>query len=443
MRYLLKFWTVGLSRERLPDLPKARGLTGFAGGLAAGTVAAVVLVANSPAPRHAIAIVDVSQSMQDDGSRDKALRQLLSRLHEKKISPEIIRASGFGLSSKGSPMNLLRSLETAVQTNPTIDSVYVFSDFKCETPQYDYNDEQGQLEFQKIIRDHHIRLFIGQLSKNDNPSADLVSFARSTPDKRAHGDWIDTNDSPILAEPHASDQVVIGTVRDATNGNAVPNADVSVRGFTSVKSGTDGTYRLELKGVQAGELQVRAESLDFPPMKLPIMVSCEHQRKDISLDIALTPNVPVGEFRITLTWDRLLQGKSLVPDDLDLHLRGPDDLHIYFDEKESSFANLEVDNVEHEVHLPLETMHIKGGANRGIFQLDVCDYNGEITTGDGIKQSRATVRVFDANGLVFQSTAATNGRYWPVFLFDATTRKFTPTSPESNIRPPPLACPTD
>lgn len=388
----------------------------------AGTVAAVIFVAGSPQPRHAIAIVDVSESMK---LLEEPVQKHLRRLQQQGILPGIVRATGSGLSAGGSPSNLLGSLKNALQSNPAIDSVYLYSDFDCTTPDFDYNDQQGELQFENIIRDHHIRLFIVQLPDKSPPGAKLVSLARDRSNTE-RGDWVDTDGKSLSGEsqPVYVDKLqVSGTVSDAVTGSSIADANVSMDGFPPVQSGKDGAFNLVLNHVQAGNRKIHASGPGLSTV-LPIVVQpCQ---APVSLQVQVPPSLKPGERLITLAWKKT---KETEPDDLDMHVSGPQSLEIFYqnrgDVEREPHIHLDVDNVRLPGHPPRETIHIGAGIAGGPYELDICDFNGEIPSQHGIPQSEATVRVFDSTGLVFEKMATKPGRDWTVLSFDARGGQFT------------------
>jgi hypothetical protein len=86
-------------------------------------------------------MIDVSQSVEGQAA---TLDKDLAWLHGAGVSTDVVRTTGFGLLSKGNPMNLMHTLQTAVEPNPAVNSVYVLSDFDCKIPDYEYTDDRGR-----------------------------------------------------------------------------------------------------------------------------------------------------------------------------------------------------------------------------------------------------------------------------------------------------------
>ncbi len=221
--------------------------------------------------------------------------------------------------------------------------------------------------------------------------------------------------------PGGSTGTLQGVVRNASNGQPIAGATVTVAGTSlSANTGADGSYTLN--AVPSGAQTLRASASGFISTDVPVSITAG---QTLTQNISLSPTLASGEIRITLNWTK---DASRRPNDLDMHLAGPNPggsscFHVYYSSLGSlsaaPFALLEVDNIQVTGDPPTETIRI-GRLTPGIYHFYVHDYSGEMP--DGLGQSRATVQVFSSSGLLFSQTAPTgNGRYWTVFTLNGST----------------------
>jgi hypothetical protein len=230
---------------------------------------------------------------------------------------------------------------------------------------------------------------------------------------------------------------VQGIVRNASNGQPISGATVSVANRTTT-SGSDGAYTLS--NVPVGQQILTASAPGFISTQVTVTVVAN---QTVTQNISLSPELPTGEIRITLNWTKDASGQ---PDDLDMHLTGPQPdgscFHVFFLDLGSlnspPFAQLEVDNIQLPNHPPTETIRISQ-LTPGIYRFYVHNYSGE--RADGLLQSRATVQVFGSRGLVFSQTApAGAGLYWTVFTLDGRTGSITLVNQLSDTGPSATPC---
>jgi len=234
-----------------------------------------------------------------------------------------------------------------------------------------------------------------------------------------------------------SEGTVQGIVRNAANGQPIAGATVSIAN-RSTTSGSDGAYTLS--NVPVGQQILTASAPGFISTQVTVTVVAN---QTVTQNISLSPELPTGEIRITLNWTKDASGQ---PDDLDMHLTGPQPngscFHVFYLNLGSldspPFAQLEVDNIQLPNHPPTETIRLSQ-LTPGIYRFYVHNFSGE--RADGVSQSRATVQVFSSRGLVFSQTAPAGvGLYWTVFTLDGRTGSITLVNQLSNTEPSPTPC---
>jgi len=230
--------------------------------------------------------------------------------------------------------------------------------------------------------------------------------------------------------------IVSGTVRNASNGQVLANARVTVVGATSVNATTaaDGTYTL--RSVPAGAQRLEASATGFITTTVNVNVT---SGQTLTQNISLSPVLQTGQIRITLNWTKT----NNQPNDLDMHLVGPvpnstSCFHIYYSSAgsltASPFAQLEVDNINVSGDPPTETVRIER-LTPGIYRFYVHNYSGNSQA--ELAASRATVQVFGSGGQTFSDTVPSGtGVYWSVFTMDGTTGQITRTGTISGTAPP-------
>lgn len=124
------------------------------------------------AGNHILVVQDNSGSVGDPNPELERQKVLLGT----SVSG-LVKVVGFGVSSAGAA-NLLHVLEDAIPAQGAVDTVYVFSDFAPFTPEYDCNDFAGLERVQRLIRQHHVRLYLSTV--NMMPSQGLIAVARES-----------------------------------------------------------------------------------------------------------------------------------------------------------------------------------------------------------------------------------------------------------------------
>ena len=199
---------------------------------------------------------------------------------------------------------------------------------------------------------------------------------------------------------------VSGEVRDATTGDGVGGASVSVEGYDEFQttSNSDGSFSLE-SPTGSQTLVIQHSGYDFGNVDVEVS---EDETTTVSENEAVgNPTVDAGQARIVLTWDEH-------PRDLDSHLLTPDGEEIYYVDMEGSGANLDVDDV---TSYGPETITLTDNLD-GTYVYFVYKF-----AGDGpLSSSGATVKFYDSEGLVqtFTVPESGTGRYWNVFTFEYT-----------------------
>jgi len=225
---------------------------------------------------------------------------------------------------------------------------------------------------------------------------------------------------------------VSGTVTNASNGNPIPGATVTIQGNNlSTNTGTTGAYTLN--GVSAGPQTVQATANGFITNSAAITVLTG---QTITQGISLSPGINPGQFQIILNW-----GQN--PNDLDAHLLVPQSggsTDVLFSNRGSltvsPFASLDQDDTS---SFGPETITIASPtANSrtvpqlpfpGIYNYFVCNFSGESTT--PIAQSGAGVQVLfglSGGGTAVQenfSVPSGTGPVWNIFTINGDTGVFT------------------
>jgi PKD repeat protein len=225
---------------------------------------------------------------------------------------------------------------------------------------------------------------------------------------------------------------ISGQVTDATNGNPIPGAQVSIAGLTTITD-NDGNYILN--NIPEGTL-IANFSANQTAGTAPLSVVFSDQSSEnantvscsktgyitytnnqviipnggtLNLNISLSPVLSAGNMRFVLNW-----GAS--PVDLDSHLNTPliegQAYHVYYDNEGSAtiapYALLDYDIT---TGFGPETMTIYQ-MYPGIYQYYVYNYS---ETPD-IKTSQAVVQIYDQSGLLhtLQIPSTGSGLYWYV-----------------------------
>jgi hypothetical protein len=406
MPHFFRFRTARLTNTQLKQFPKPARTFGFAGGVVVGTVAAAAILGGG-ANRNVLAIMDVSESMK---GREAALERRLDRLRRGGDAPAVVRASGFGMNSQ--PRGLLQSLGTALEANPAVNEVYVFSDFACETPAFDVDESGGAEKLRDLLNKR--QLYLGSLQAP--PRRALVAVAR-----RSKGGWIDENGRRIAGEGTQPDTgSVEGTVVNAEDGQPLADAEVRI-GDAMVRSDARGYFLIGgVPAPGAGAVIARREGWVPAKTGFEITKNCEV----VATKIPLT-KLKSGELLVTLNWQAAVYDPKA--HDLDLHFYTPGGLHRYYgtivNAGGPSGAELPVDAIPAKGLSPVEVMHLISNQLAGrTYALDVCDF-GDNGTPDGILQTQATVQVSGPNGSlkIFSAPRGSRGRRWRVFTIDSKT----------------------
>jgi len=134
-----------------------------------------------------------------------------------------------------------------------------------------------------------------------------------------------------------------------------------------------------------------------------------------------------------LNWTKDGNGR---PDDLDMHLIGPNPdgscFEVYYSNLGSltsaPFAMLEVDNIKISGHPPTETIHI-AKLSPGIYRFYVNNYSGshsESPDPTGLSRSQAQVQVIGPGGVLGSFTVPGGSGYnWTVFEINGQTGAIT------------------
>ncbi len=248
----------------------------------------------------------------------------------------------------------------------------------------------------------------------------------------------DAKQVAITVASTATTGTVTGIVRNAATGQPLAGATVAIANTTlTATSAATGAYTLN--NVPPGARTLTATATGFAATQLALTVVAG---QTLTQNISLSPTLATGQLRITVNWTKDANG---APDDLDAHLYGPDGsngcFHVYWDNTGSltaaPFAALEVDNIELAGHPPTETVRI-AQRTAGIYRFFLDDYAGEFA--DGIARSRATVQIYDSNGLLRTYVAPTGvGEFWHVFELNGQTGALTDIN-QLAAEPPAFTC---
>jgi hypothetical protein len=182
----LRFRTVSVTENQWRRIrrriePRAWGAGAGVPTLCAGVLAVLGMFAPGSAVNgvnvqgsRILVVEDTSGSMNSftgELARQKSL--LGNALFER--SPKI---DGFGVISTGAQSNLLHVLERELPARRGVDTVFVFSDFRPGTADWDCNDLAGLGEFRRLIRSAGVRLYLSTV--NMLPSNGLIAIARES-----------------------------------------------------------------------------------------------------------------------------------------------------------------------------------------------------------------------------------------------------------------------
>jgi PKD repeat protein len=243
------------------------------------------------------------------------------------------------------------------------------------------------------------------------------------------------DDMEITSES-ATGSTLTGKVTSAINGNPIPNALVSVAGLTDL---TDANGDYSISNIPAGVLNANFTATPTSgSAPLPVQftdlssegtqtVTCSATGYTtytnsqvviptggtLDLQIALSPTLEGGQYRIVLSWGEL-------PYDLDLHLKTPsiegNTYHVYYSDQGSvsspPYDTLDIDDV---------TSY--GPETNTIYELFPGEYHCYIdnySESPDITTSNAVVQVYNSTGLIqtLQVPTTGTGVYWDVFTLN-------------------------
>jgi len=223
-----------------------------------------------------------------------------------------------------------------------------------------------------------------------------------------------------LVPTSAQNGGISGTIRNATTGNGMPGASVSVFdniNATAVQTQTsDASGNFTFANLPAGTYRVSAAANGFTPSQRT-GVAVGNGGVTANQDLVLSAS-GTNTVTIVLTW-----GAS--PSDLDSHLTGPNAdisrFHVYYAARGSKttapFANLDVDDVS---SFGPETITITQ-MNIGTYRYLVHDFsNRNSTTSTALGTSGAKVQVYTATGVQTFFVPAQAGTLWTVFELSGT-----------------------
>jgi hypothetical protein len=229
---------------------------------------------------------------------------------------------------------------------------------------------------------------------------------------------------------------VTGTVLNASNGQPLPGATVSVSG-TSLTTTTAANGGYTLSNVPTGSQTLNVSATGFISTSDTVTVN---NGQTATKNFSLSPTLPQGETRITLNWTKYDDG--LRPVDLDMHLLGPNPdgttcFQVSYTNLGSTsaapFAMLEVDNIRVSGSPPTETIRI-AKLTPGIYRLYINNFRNEAP--NGLSLSGARINLFGALTGSFTVPSGT-GADWSVLQINGTTGVITPinqlTSPPANV----------
>ncbi len=127
--------------------------------------------------KNVIVLEDTSGSM---GAAERI--RLAALLNQLKAAGIRINATsetkGAGFWAAGAEVNSLKSLERALRTNPTADTIFVFSDFKHDTAEWDDHDEAGFQRLRELLAQRNRRLYLGTVNRPPDP--ELIGIATNS-----------------------------------------------------------------------------------------------------------------------------------------------------------------------------------------------------------------------------------------------------------------------
>jgi uncharacterized protein YfaP (DUF2135 family) len=201
-----------------------------------------------------------------------------------------------------------------------------------------------------------------------------------------------------------------GTVVNAVNAQPIVGASVTIAG-TGLSTTTNASGQYSFSAVPAGSRSVSASASGFSSSTQSVTVPASGSA---TLNFALSPTLPAGQFRIVLTW-------GATPPDLDSNLwvpQGATFTQVFFGNLGSltaqPFALLDVDDI---TGFGPETITVSQ-VQAGTYRYAVRQFSGGAPPAPG----SVTVQVFGSTGLLqtFTNPAFPAGQNcWIVFNFNA------------------------
>lgn len=172
-----------------------------------------------------------------------------------------------------------------------------------------------------------------------------------------------------------------GEVINALNAKGIQDVKLKIVGSdATATSNTDGTFTLESVPIKPFVVELEGEG--FYPETLQV----DPVEGDRNIKPVLAPQLKSGEVRLVVLWGDQIQ-------DLDLHIYGPKNLHVWHKNRKTDIATLDVDN--RNGYGP-ETITLKNPVP-GSYQIWVHAYQDPKSEGLlKIGQSHAEVRIYQA-----------------------------------------------
>ena len=210
-----------------------------------------------------------------------------------------------------------------------------------------------------------------------------------------------------------------GTISDSVTKEGVDNVIITIRKGIDVQIGSNlyttstdefGNYRLD--DFKPGWYTIEAYRDGYDHTYLSaVVVGNETRTVNLSINKALN----IGQMQIRLRW-------GAEPEDIDAHLHGPNQLHVYHSTKGQMIDGIILDIDETKGYGP-ETITVNSDIKSGTYLYSVYDYDNPNREVLYLSKAEVTVIYKTKDGLSEVKTfniPNEEGNYWKVFQFDNT-----------------------
>lgn len=259
--------------------------------------------------------------------------------------------------------------------------------------------------------------------------------AKKNPDSNAKGGMGIINALNAVKAAIESLPTYYGCITDATTGEGVANADITIMYFEQGRNGiyagectTDASGNFTMPQMAPGTYQLRIDADGYAFTIYNFGYNKDSKLKNVNLgNIAINPEMSEEAYRIVLTWNDTVA-------DLDSHLlaetKSGETIHLYYATMHDNItqaANLDVDDTD---YYGPETITITNISALKNIRYAVHDFSNHTSTSSkAMSGTEATVKVYKGSTLLntFQISTNKGGTEWDVFAIDA-SGKIVPTN---------------